>query len=313
MGLYSNIVNKMMSRGIIRQMSGNQLPQIMNEIKKLTNCQMSNYLWDKTLHCKESGKTDMRICDEEVVVSLTSYGERIHNVHLAIESIMQQTVKPNRIVLWLAEDEFKGKTLPVALQMQQKRGLEIAYCEDLKSYKKIIPALKRFPEACIITIDDDLAYNPDMIEKLINAHKDRPSDICAVRMHGIVLDEERMPRPYDDWHYCVRKCPEKNNLAFFTTGGGVLFPPHCFLDEVYNKDVFMNICNTADDVWFNAMRLLNDIHVTKVFSPDSEGDFYQLSSSDINPLNASNWQEGGNDNAIKAVYGRYGLFEKLSV
>ena len=271
----------------------------------------SVYLWDKTLHSKDRGVSDERYCDEEVVVSLTTYGDRIHDVHLAIESIMQQTMLPNRIVLWLAEDEFQGKALPVALRMQQERGLEIAYCEDLRSYKKLIPSLRRFPEACIVTVDDDVAYNPDFIEKMVRAHKEYPTDICASRIHRIVLDAAGKPAPYLEWQLCVEKCPKENNLAFFTGCGGILYPPGCLPEEVFNQDVYMEICSSADDVWFNAMRLLNGVKVTKVFSISPVGDFMDLPSACITPLRINNC-ETGNDDAIEAVFGRYGLFEKLT-
>ena len=313
MSIYSRIVNNILSREIIRWMSRYQLPMVVDDINRLHEWQVRNYLWDKILHCREIGVSEKRMCDEEVVVSLTSFGGRIHDVCLAIESIMQQTVKPNRIVLWLAEDEFKGKSLPVALQMQQERGLEIAYCEDIKSYKKLVPSLKLFPDACIITIDDDAAYCPDIVEKLIDSHKDKPSDICAMRMHVMVLDDKDKLKPYEEWDMCVKECPKNNNLAFFTNGGGVLYPPHRLSDEVFNKDVFLDICETADDVWFNAMRLLSGIQVVKVFSQDQDGGYFMLASSKLDPLEKKNWEGGGNDRAIYNVFERYGLFEKLKI
>lgn len=284
---------------------------IIDQSHRLAGKQCFNNLWDKTLHCKEPGVSRERLCDEEVVVSLTSYGERINEAHLAIESIMQQTVKPNRIILWLSEDEFKGRTLPVALQMQQERGLEIDYCEDLKSYKKLIPSLQRFPKACIITIDDDLAYNPDILERLVNAHIDNPAAICSSRMHQIGIDECGKLKSYKDWQICIGYCPEDNNLAFFTTGGGTLFPPHCFIDEIFNKECYMDLCGMQDDVWFNAMRLLSGVRVAKVFSTNPKGDFTPLPSSEINPMWIRNKRGGLNDNAISSIYGRYGLLDVL--
>lgn len=285
--------------------------QLTNLIKEIQRNQSYTYWWDKTLHCQERGVSDERLCPEEVVVSLTTHGNRIYNVHLAIESIMQQTVRPNRIVLWLSEEEFKGRTLPVALQRQVDRGLEICFHEDLRSYTKLIPSLKRFPESCIITIDDDHAYNPDLVEKLVMAHGDHPSDICASRIHQIVLDGQGRPVPYNDWMYCVARCPDENNLAFFTGAGGVLYPPHCFSKEVFNQEVFLNLCGKADDVWFNAMRLRDGIRVTQVFSPNRKGDMVELLASQVTPLWKTNRVHHGNDPAIAAVYGRYDLFEKL--
>ena len=149
------------------------------------------------------------------------------------------------------------------------------------------------------------------MEKLIKAHNDKTTSICALRMHEMVLGYDGEIVPYKEWHYCVDKCSKDNNLAFFTSGGGVLFPPHCFSDEVFNKDVFMEICNSADDVWFNAMRLLNDIEVSKVFSPNPEADYYITLNSNIDSLDSINWLKSENDKAIKSVFGYYNLFDKI--
>lgn len=48
--------------------------------------------------------------------------------------------------------------------------MEIAYCPDYRSYKKIIPTLRKYPEDVIITIDDDVLYGHETLEYLINAY-----------------------------------------------------------------------------------------------------------------------------------------------
>ena len=85
---------------------------INEKMQNILLSQRINYLRDKTINSITQGVSTEKSCDNDVVVSLTTFGNRIHNVHLAIESIMQGTVKPNKIVLWLAEDEFKNKNLP---------------------------------------------------------------------------------------------------------------------------------------------------------------------------------------------------------
>ena len=109
----------------------------------------------KAAVCEKRGVTDLPLLDEPLVVSLTTFGQRVFDVHLVVESIMQQTVLPNRIILWLDETEFNESSLPLSLKKMQQRGLEIRYCPNLRSYKKIIPTLKLVPEATVITIDDD--------------------------------------------------------------------------------------------------------------------------------------------------------------
>ena len=82
---------------------------------------------DYVLHSKESGITDMHYCDHEIIISLTTYEPRLYEVYLAIESIMQQTMKENRIILWLS-DTLKHEPLPATIQLQTKRGLEVRFC-----------------------------------------------------------------------------------------------------------------------------------------------------------------------------------------
>ena len=49
-----------------------------------------------------------------LIISLTSYPERIEFVHLAIKSLLNQAILPSKIILWLAESEFpnREKNLP---------------------------------------------------------------------------------------------------------------------------------------------------------------------------------------------------------
>ena len=70
-----------------------------NSIYNSRVIQLNDYL----LHSCESGVTDTHYCDHEIIVSLTTYEPRLYETYLAIESIMQQTVKANRIILWLPD------------------------------------------------------------------------------------------------------------------------------------------------------------------------------------------------------------------
>ena len=128
------------------------------------------------LNSNHSGITTERYCNHDIIVSLTTYGKRLYDVHLAIESIMEQTMKANRILLWLDEG-YINQRLPKTLELLKKRGLEIRYCKDLRSYKKLIPALKEFPNDAIITIDDVLIYEFDLLERLIQSYLENQSYI----------------------------------------------------------------------------------------------------------------------------------------
>ena len=287
------------------------LHQRLEELKAQIRIQ---YHTDKALNSTESGVSSQRICENEIIVSLTSYSARIYDVFLPIESIMQGSVKPNRIVLWLSKDEFKDDMLPVVLNNQRKRGLEIRYCDDIRSYKKLIPSLKAFPNSAIITIDDDLIYDFDLVEKLVESYNRDKSSIHANRLNRISFDKNGHLLSYLDWDSSEMMPCSVDEFYFFTSGGGTLFPPNIFTQEVFNKDIFMKICPTGDDIWFNAMARLANTKIRKAYTRHPNGvDFISLDylqSSALSNVN-NNPDNCANDIQIKAVFGQYKILDKL--
>lgn len=244
----------------------------------------------------------------ELIVSLTSYDKRIHDVHLVIESIAQQTIKPNRLILWLDENEFTLNSIPLILHKQIARGLEVRFCPNYRSYKKLIPALKEFPKANIITIDDDILYPHDMVEILFREHTLCPNYIIGHRAHKMKFENGTLV-PYSQWENESLDCTP-SDLIFITTGGGTLFPAKCFVNEVFNSSVFMSICPDADDIWFKSMSLISNVKCKKVSDcRDFFSRFLLLQDSQDIALKHINLE--GNDKQIKAVFEKYNLYRKL--
>jgi hypothetical protein len=287
---------------------------IENKITKITNKTAfyirAENLTFNALHSAEKGVSDAKYCGEDIIVSLTTYGRRLYDAYLPVESIMQQTVKPNKIVLWLG-NELKNTELPITLKNQQKRGLEINYCEDIGSYTKLIPSLKAFPSSAIITIDDDNIYSFDIVENLLNAYKNNPKLIHSLRVHRMKLKSGKRLEKYEKWIQDYEKC-DISPLNFPTGVGGVLYPPNCFNNEVFNKEVFLDICRHADDVWFKAMALLNNFMSVKIPTHNKNGKDY-LSNRNVQDtaLAFVNIRKKMNDVQIRAVFDKYNLYDKF--
>ena len=49
---------------------------------------------------------------KKIIASLTTYGSRINSVDLTLKTILNQTKKADKIILWLAEDEFNFDNIP---------------------------------------------------------------------------------------------------------------------------------------------------------------------------------------------------------
>jgi hypothetical protein len=196
--------------------------------------------------------------------SIFIYCTRIYDIYLVIESIFQQTLKPNRLILWLDEEEFSDETIPLALLRQQTRGLTIKYCQNIRSYKKLIPTLRQYPEDIIVTVDDDTIYPSDLLERLIRAYKQDTQAIyytrgCLIKLDkiGNVLSYRQWDRlgngmPMEKWS-AFKTLSEGTPLALPTGVGGILYPPHSLHEDVMREDLYMKLCPHADDIWFKIM------------------------------------------------------------
>lgn len=199
-----------------------------------------------------------------IIASLTSFPGRIGTVHQAIQTILNQSVRPDRVILYLACEQFPARELPQTLHdlIREHPSFEVRWCRhDIRSFKKLVPALRDFPNDIIVTFDDDILYPPTIIERLVEKHHKHPNAICGCRVKRIRIKNHEIEN-YRNWsrYRTLRSVfsgvfPQYRNIA--TTGGGALFPPHVLHPDVLREDIFMNLCPTTDDLWFWAMAVHN--------------------------------------------------------
>lgn len=245
-----------------------------------------------------------KLYSDRIIVSLTSYPGRIDTVEFAIKSILDQSYKASKVVLWLAGEQFpKGENdLPASLLSLKREGLEIEWCEDLRSYKKLIPALTKYPEKIIVTADDDIIYGKNWLLKLLLAYIENPFVISCHRVHCVSLNGQGELLDYRKWPQDIKDV--SNSFANFFTGcGGVLYPPHSLKSEVLNKEIFANICPDGDDIWFWAMAVLNDTRIQLVKNSDFKIEF--TPGSQETALWKSNVNGGHNNKLLASVFERY--------
>ena len=268
----------------------------------------------QALHCEASGTGNS--AKDNIIVSLTSFGQRIDNVFLTIESLFQQTLKADKVILWLSVENFPNKEddLPLILKRQQARNLDIRFVEgDTGPYKKIIYTALKYPDSLIITVDDDILYPIDLIERLYKSYLKNPQAIHSNRGHRIGFDKNHQAQPYCQWEKSINDTAPA--LDIFPTGNaGVIYFPGCFHTDVGNETLFMQLAPNADDIWLKAMSLLNDVkcQVTQD-SRHWKSRFLTIQGTQAHSLFSENKNKlGGNDDKLKAVFDHYQLWDKFS-
>lgn len=197
----------------------------------------------------------------ELIVSLTSYPPRFGTLAKTLKSILAQTVKADRTVLWIAEGD--EPLLPPEVLQLRVAGLEIRTCRDIRSYKKIIPALETWPDAYVVTADDDLYYEPSWLEDLVHGAIPGEKVIVCHRSHRPKRTANGFA-PYAHWEWDFVDDGELHEDLFPTGCGGVLYSPGSLASEVTDESRFMTLAPTADDVWLYCMARLAGSKYRKV-------------------------------------------------
>ena len=256
---------------------------------------------------KHDYDTMVKLRSRRIIVSLTSFPKRIGTLTHTLETIYAQTRKADEIVLWLAEEQFPGKEQDLPedlLQLVDEKRLTVRWCEDLKGHKKFFYALQEYTEDVVVTIDDDLLYPKDMLETLYKSYLLHPNAVSTMRAHLIMVSEDGKVMPYKKWVHEVDGCIHKPSMQVMTSGGaGDLYPPNLYRKEFFDRDVIMDICLWADNLWCKAMELASDVPVVLVqrFAPlrcvdgSQEETLYQVNGDqnqyDIQMEKISRWMD----------------------
>ena len=241
--------------------------------------------------------------DSNVIVSLTSFPERINHAWVAIESLFQQDFKPWKVVLVLSEQEFPTKKLPKQILRQQERGLEVLWVKsNSRSYMKLLPTSEKYPNSVIVTADDDICYESWRLSELVEMSSQMPQAIIGHRGWEILFEGGRIAS-YTSWAPAGPQTPSSN--CFLTGVGMVLYPPHILPKaRLHDINLAIELCPRADDIWFWAVAY------------EASVPLYCLGNHALRPvhllkstsaLHRDNLGQGGNDVQLRAVIDRLNL------
>lgn len=162
----------------------------------------------------------------KIVVSFTSWTDRINMAKDRIKEMLSQTLQPDSIELNLATEDFPNKEndLPEELVniIKNEGRVKINWCcRNDKVFLKLLPVVKKYlhKDILIVTLDDDLEYSSKYIETLFEAFINHHCD-----------------------KFCMSSIPDN--------GGREIFRCLAFNEDIFDYLTPAIINNQIDDVFY---------------------------------------------------------------
>ena len=243
---------------------------------------------------------------KKIIASLTSYDFRIENCWIAIESIFRQKIKPDKIVLWISNDDRNYVSKNKFLNKQITKGLEINFVDDIKAHTKYFYSFQKYPNDLIVTFDDDIFYSKNTLSELLETKNLFPNCVVSNRCHEIKLNEKKNNiKSYSLWSHQILKVHEPSHLLLATGVGAVLYDPSLFKDEVLNLNSIIENSKYADDIWLKIMEIISNIKVVQTKLKSFNGHQFRILRSQTRGLQDINIGENMNDKQLFQTLKRY--------
>ena len=123
-----------------------------------------------------------------IYVSISTIPSRIKNLEKSVESILNQTIKPDKIFINIP---FKYRRFKEIIRKDQipnfkDSSVEVTRCEDYGPGTKLLGSLHKMnKESLLILADDDNAYQNYMIEKFYYFYKAAPENAYSFYVHPL--------------------------------------------------------------------------------------------------------------------------------
>ena len=169
-----------------------------------------------------------------IVVCMTSWVKRIENVKPVVDSVMKNTIQPDRLYLNLSVEEFQNKELDIPKDLvdyfNNNDRLIINWVDgkNTKSMKKVFPILEYLDDDdIIINLDDDALLPNTFIESRYNDFKTKNAPITSCNN----------PK----YHYIDKE------LKIWSCGPGSIFQKKML--KGYDKIIDDTLIDTYNDDW----------------------------------------------------------------
>ena len=240
---------------------------------------------------------------EDVIISMTSHPGRIALVEPCIRSLLNQYSHPKKIIMWLSEEQFPNldDDLPLDLRaLCKNKTFEIRWVtDDLKPHKKYFYAMQEYPELPIIIVDDDVIYEPTLVERLMASYREHPDCISCMRANMMMFRKNGMFRDYENWIMDYKLLLDTPTYQLLPTGvGGVLYPPKSIPKQAFDVEAIKETCLYTDDLWLKMYAVYNGF---RTVIPRHLSGYKEIEDAKETALYKLNVNKNNNDISLKNI------------
>lgn len=194
----------------------------------------------------------INMCDTPIIVSMTTWPIRCQNAVEAMRSIVfQQHTVPVKYMLALSLEEKDGIPDSV-LNAMRDMGVEVIWDNgNVKSHKKLMPAIERYPDSPIIVVDDDMLQKDGWLQAFIDDHIAHPYDIIYGQSGSVVeIHADRIFEGIAQRGNYTTPGAVTFNVKPANGSAGTLYPAGTITDpRFFDRSLYMRLSPTSDETW----------------------------------------------------------------
>lgn len=191
-----------------------------------------------------------------IIANITTWPKRDMHLFEMLSYFKKQTLYPDKIILWLSNDEYDKHNLPESIKKTLEQGLitEIKYIDGNTYAHKKWETFKINYAAYNVMIDDDICYPTTFVEELYA--KCKKYNLPAT-YYTRTVNYENISRNY------VNLIEKDLRNALYS--GLSMFPPFTFpLKSFKYKNLRDTFCYRCDDSWINTWLIKENIPIIAV-------------------------------------------------
>lgn len=206
------------------------------------------------------------IKEDELIVSLTTWFARMKTVKNTINCLGKaiEGLKA-RIVLVLSVDDIMYIDFELSMSLFKHKVEVIVDKGNIKSHKKLLPVLEKYPNNDILICDDDKLYTEDFVRNFIHDHEKYPNDVIVGGSFFNLIPNE------DGSFKCVNinnerwsdNIVEPGSVSYISKPAngcfGTYYPKHTFTDKrFFDRELMMELSEHSDEDWHFLFNVIED-------------------------------------------------------